>query len=178
MRSSTPESTRVKQVAAAKKRWSRASYRKKQARGVSRNWKKTHEQRCQSISKAVKKSMTPERRAAISLQRKGKTMVQIHGVEAARRIYKKRYGYYPEDRDPGAQLDRESFQGKLWALAVKERDGYKCQKCPAKGGHLHAHHIKPWVEYPELRFDISNGITLCQKCHKKEHRVRKILGHT
>ena len=54
-----------------------------------------------------------------------------------------------------------------WSNAIKSRDG-KCIKC-GKLDDLHSHHIKPKSMYPELMFDLSNGITLCYSCHKKEH---------
>lgn len=57
---------------------------------------------------------------------------------------------------------------RAWRIAVFERDGYRCQRCPASRD-LHAHHREPWAERPDLRLDIDNGETLCVDCHADEH---------
>lgn len=66
-------------------------------------------------------------------------------------------------------LDRNRYPSKLWSRRVKERDGYKCRECGCDNGTLHSHHIKRWMDYPELRYDVDNGITLCEPCHQKAH---------
>ncbi len=65
---------------------------------------------------------------------------------------------------------RKSIDYKIWRKAVFERDNYTCQCCGEKekvSGKLEADHIKPLAYFPELRFAIDNGRTLCRECHKK-----------
>ena len=62
---------------------------------------------------------------------------------------------------------------KEWRKAVFERDNYTCQHCLQRGCRLNAHHIMPFARYPELRFSVNNGISLCESCHKKVHRKEK-----
>jgi len=69
---------------------------------------------------------------------------------------------------------RMSLKYKEWRKAVFERDDYTCQGCGSRNGNgkaikLHAHHILPFSENPDSRFDIDNGLTLCKSCHKGRH---------
>ena len=61
---------------------------------------------------------------------------------------------------------RQSIQARLWCKAVFARDNWTCQKCGKQKKGITAHHIKSFTEYPELRFAIDNGETLCFECHK------------
>jgi len=60
-----------------------------------------------------------------------------------------------------------------WRKAVLERDGYVCQQCgrqcKKRERGLAAHHIKPYADHPDLRYEMSNGITLCRHCHMALH---------
>lgn len=79
------------------------------------------------------------------------------------------------------QTLRKREPWKLWRKAVYERDNYTCQFCGIVGGKIHPHHIKFKKQFPQLIYEISNGITLCEKCHMQLHRknmkVENILLH-
>ena len=71
----------------------------------------------------------------------------------------------------GIQLkhpERNRYRAKMWVKAVKDRDDWKCVECDATD-RLHAHHIKGWMNRPDLRYDVQNGITLCHECHVMAH---------
>lgn len=55
---------------------------------------------------------------------------------------------------------------KDWRRKVKNRDGWRCKKCKVNS-KLNVHHIRRYNDYPEIRTDVDNGITLCINCHKE-----------
>lgn len=71
-------------------------------------------------------------------------------------------------RDSNSRWSKNSIN---WIRAVKERDGYQCKKCGTTE-KLHAHHIVAWKDNLELRFDVTNGETLCASCHIREERLK------
>lgn len=57
-----------------------------------------------------------------------------------------------------------------WRKAVFARDNHTCQKCYTKQSPFNVHHLNSWAKYPEQRYDLTNGITLCDSCHKDFHK--------
>lgn len=55
------------------------------------------------------------------------------------------------------------------ASKVHKKYNFTCQTCFKTDGILHAHHIKPVVEYPQFAYDFDNLITICKKCHIQHH---------
>lgn len=61
---------------------------------------------------------------------------------------------------------------KAWRTSVYVRDHFTCVACgDAKGGNLVAHHKNSWDKHPLERFDVSNGVALCESCHKQFHSI-------
>ena len=106
----------------------------------------------------------------MSLSRKGKipkNIKQIAGWNKGQPMPQIRGANSPFWKGFVKKGHKREVEYRLWRLAVFERDAFTCQDCGIKGGQLEAHHIKSWKDYPELRFEISNGKTLCVGCHLK-----------
>jgi len=98
---------------------------------------------------------TEETKRKISLNRRGKAMGEFNGWWKGGGKRTKRH------------IEMGRWQYIEWRKLVFERDDYTCQICTKRGGNLNADHIKPWELYPELRYNVSNGRTICVKCHRK-----------
>lgn len=66
---------------------------------------------------------------------------------------------------------RKTKKYRKWRNAVYRRDLWMCQDC---GKHCErkdivAHHLKSFIHYPDLRFRVDNGITLCRSYHLSIH---------
>jgi len=74
------------------------------------------------------------------------------------------------------QKERNNPEYKQWRQEIFKRDKHICRinnkDCQGK---VVAHHILPWADYPELRYNINNGITLCQTHHPRKRVEEKKL---
>jgi transposase-like protein len=55
--------------------------------------------------------------------------------------------------------------------ACFRRDDYTCRACGQRGGKLNAHHVWPFQRFPDLKYEVSNLVTLCKKCHDAFHNA-------
>ena len=82
----------------------------------------------------------------------------------------------------GLRTERKKAMGKWeyrdWRTAVFTRDNWTCQCCGVRGVYLEADHIKPWCAFPDLRYAVDNGRTVCRPCHMKlDTHGRKALNY-
>lgn len=69
-------------------------------------------------------------------------------------------------------LFKSTIEWKEWREEVFKRDNYTCQYCNIKGNCLEPHHLKSKQCFPELVYNVDNGITLCKKHHRLLHRLK------
>jgi len=121
-----------------------------------------------------------ETKAKIAITSKGRWLGRKHKEESKNKAsltYKKlvALGIHPSwkgGKTSEIKMIRTSKPYRDWRTKVFERDDYTCQECGKRNGNgkrivLNADHIKPFALYVDLRFELSNGRTLCLDCHKK-----------
>ena len=121
-----------------------------------------------SLAKVGKKK-SEETRKRMSEAHKGYIFTEEHLKNLSKSHL--RYGDKPVERQ-----ERNDSAYWNWAMTIKRRDNWKCkisnEDCRGK---VVAHHILPWKDYPELRYKVNNGITLCQAHHPKVRAEEKRL---
>ena len=108
------------------------------------------------------------------------TCMKKYGVENYVELFK---GKFIKENSPTwkggveySRVDRATYEYIQWRKQVFARDRYTCKCCGKKNGNgcevtLNAHHIRNWRDNPDERYDISNGITLCDGCHNAFHSI-------
>ncbi len=96
----------------------------------------------------------------------GRTFTREHLVNMSKAFKGSKHWNWQGGKTSLNHIARNCLEYKLWRKSVFERDNYTCQGCFKHGGDMHADHVKPFALFPELRYAIDNGRTLCVSCHK------------
>lgn len=80
------------------------------------------------------------------------------------------YNFNPLRTRELRQLERKTQKDAMFIRNVKKRDKFICNCCNKKG-YVVAHHLESFNSNIPLRYDINNGITLCDECHKEFHKA-------
>ena len=134
--------------------------KEKYARGEKFGFYKGYKHTKESIEKIKREMRRPER---IKIAIKNLSKIDNRGEK------------HPMWKGGISREYKEGFGGKeykRWRMEVFLRDSFTCQFCGVKGIYLTAHHIKSWAKFPELRFDVNNGVTLCEDCHSLTDNYR------
>lgn len=84
----------------------------------------------------------------------------------------------PNLTDEERKENRDDILNRKWRENIYKRDKYTCQCCKNKGGKLEAHHKNSYKSNINGRYDLSNGVTLCEKCHRTgEQAFHKLYGN-
>ena len=113
------------------------------------------------------------------LRRNGGRFCSHSCLSASRRaITGEAHHLWKGGKEKRKQRERDRAEYKEWRTAVFVRDRYTCQMCGAQGRVLNAHHIMRWRDYPDLRFAVDNGVTLCVTCHRAVNHSGASLSYT
>ena len=76
----------------------------------------------------------------------------------------------PNKTDEERENGRDGLEKTEFVKKVMARDNYTCQCCNKPLNHDGVvHHLNGWDNFKEQRYDVQNGITLCENCHKNFH---------
>ncbi len=122
------------------------------------------------------RKLSVETRKKLSIARTGQK-ASLEACENMKTAGKKRWSkhFAKHGRPPKKPHLRGLAKYSHWRLQVYERDRFTCQQCDSVGGNLEAHHVLAWAKYPESRYDVDNGVTLCHKCHQALHYKKKVI---
>lgn len=148
---------------------------------TNRSWnkgKKTPEDVKIKISESEKgKKLSLQTRIAISQTRLRKKIRHSEETKKKLSLIQTKKDKFEGFKIPERIRIRHSTEYKEWRLQVFGRDDFTCRRCGVRGVYLEAHHVKGFAEFPKLRFDVDNGLTLCKECHiiidNKRRRFKK-----
>jgi hypothetical protein len=125
----------------------------------------SEEQKQKLILSHLGKKLSNETKKKLSIKMLGRKKSIEHRKNIGRSRIGEKSHFWKGGVTKENELIRKSLSTKIWRESVFERDDFTCRICLNRGGELHPHHIESFALYPELRFSISNGITLCKSCH-------------
>lgn len=131
----------------------------------------------QRLAKLGKK-LSEEHKAKMSASHKGKVRSKEHQMKLNDSNRGEKSRWWKGGISPANKVIRRSVEYKCWREAVFLRDNWTCKKCKIRGLCLHPHHILNFCQWPDLRFDVDNGITLCKSCHTSFHKKYGKVGNT
>lgn len=154
---------------------------RKRSDAVALQWKDNHERRKKQSEFATKHlgEGTKARKTLIKNMQKPEYKLKSSMVKRGPKNPMWDSSIDDETRDKFKCHSRQYIGYKQFRVSVYERDNYTCRVCKeSPSGNLVVHHLNSFTDFPHLRMDINNGITLCNSCHKDYHSKFGMKGAT
>lgn len=118
--------------------------------------------------KSTKGKKSP--RLGCKLSEETKNKLRIAHIEINKIRGRENHPSYKKDRlSLNKKNDRNDGFYKEWRYMVWKRDNFTCRLSDETcNGKIEAHHIYPWRIRDDLRYEVSNGITLCKLHHPRK----------
>lgn len=119
----------------------------------------------------IKGSMPEQQRKNVSLDKIG-SKHSLETIEKMKLSHPKgeKSPYWISDRTLLKKSNRRNDPAySEWRRNVWKRDNFKCKIANRDcDGRIETHHILGWSSFPELRYQVNNGITLCHAHHPRK----------
>lgn len=106
---------------------------------------------------------------------KGQTTSENQKMAVRNNRGEKHYRWMSDRSKLKKKQERNDSAYHEWRKSVRDRDGWQCKMSNSDClGKVVAHHILSWSKFPDLRYEINNGITLCRFHHprKRDDEIR------
>jgi hypothetical protein len=121
------------------------------------------------IQKLKGKPRSEETKKKISLSLKNNPTVQSQLI-SLHEAHKEKFGSLSSNYVDGNTINHSKWRDDVWIDCIG-----RCVKCgvlrSSNGTELDCHHILSREEYPELKYDVENGVTLCRADHTRYHGI-------
>ena len=169
----------------ARESWRKQFYCSMKCKGIASRGKKLCDFECR-FCKKTSKVWPYQLRTKVYCSRlcKGESMKGSvgywNGKVRESMLGEKNHGYVKDrsklQRYNDANKDRRSYAYNNWRKNVWLRDNYKCRISNSEcSGRIEVHHILSYADFPELRYEVNNGITLCRAHHPRRRAEEKQL---
>jgi hypothetical protein len=135
------------------------------------------ETRAKKFRATTRRTLTEEHKLKLSISHKGQVSFwkgKKLSIEHRKKISLSTRGKPKKPvellRKKGRQAEMGRWKYVQWRNSVFKRDDYTCVMCGIRGLKMNADHIIPWSKSDKLRYEISNGRTVCLNCHRNIHR--------
>lgn len=162
----------------SKERWQDEEFREMESEKTKKQWENEEFRKIREDSAREQMKERWENKEWRDMQSKlnSDKMKQLWQDEQFRKAHsgENSHLYNLDLTDEEREADKESRTNDAefikWSYKVKEQANFTCDCCNNKNNKLNSHHLNNWNTYREQRYNLENGVCLCEQCHKEFHK--------